>query len=120
MGMRDLGAAVKEEIEKLGARRKNIVKYDPNMHEFHVSLASAEDESNWVHIEIDPVVVTKNDQSAKFIDQLTGKPIDPDFNPDIFPLEVSALGNYAVQISWSDGFNQIATYEQLEAMERIL
>ncbi|WZN60516.1 iron-sulfur cluster carrier protein [Chloropicon roscoffensis] len=114
--LRGLGASVAEEISKLG-RRRSRAKYDPNMHEIHVYIARGEED--WDSFEVEPAVVRENDQSAKFIDQLTGKPLDADFNRDIFPLEVLPLGNYAVQISWSDGFNQIATFEQLEAMERI-
>jgi len=120
--MQGLGATVVKEIAKLNKRRRNIVKYDPMMHEIDVSLFeesdSADDEGDTFAVE--PKVVRQNDQSAKFTDQLTGKPLasEVDFNPDIFPLEITPLGNYAVQISWSDGFNQIATYEQLKVMER--
>ncbi|QDZ21699.1 iron-sulfur cluster carrier protein [Chloropicon primus] len=120
--MQELGASVIKEVTKMGTKRKHKVKYDPNMHEMHVSLfeeGSEGGEGRWDSFEIEPLVVRKNDQSAKFIDQLTGEPINQEFSPHIFPLEIKPLGNYAVQINWSDGFNQIATYDQLRVMERI-
>uniref|UniRef100_A0A2P2L8C9 Protein mrp n=1 Tax=Rhizophora mucronata TaxID=61149 RepID=A0A2P2L8C9_RHIMU len=30
------------------------------------------------------------------------------------------MGNYAVQITWPDGFNQIAPYDQLQTLERLV
>jgi len=29
------------------------------------------------------------------------------------------VGNYAVQISWPDGFSQVATFAQIKALTRI-
>ncbi len=128
--MRDLGEALAEEAAALGqGGRGNSVKYNPNVHDIEVSLcASGKGEGGGSGdngargaaeaFAVDAKVVRENDQSAKCIDQRTGKPIEPDFDPHVFPLEIIPLGNYAVQISWSDGFNQIATYEQFRTMER--
>ena len=38
---------------------------------------------------------------------------------DIAPLETNVVGNYAVQISWPDGFSQVATFAQIKALERL-
>ena len=38
---------------------------------------------------------------------------------DIAPLEADVVGNYAVQISWPDGFSQVATFAQIKALERL-
>jgi hypothetical protein len=29
------------------------------------------------------------------------------------------VGNYAVQISWPDGFSQVATFAQIQALSRL-
>ena len=38
---------------------------------------------------------------------------------DLAPLEANVVGNYAVQISWPDGFSQVATFEQILKLDRI-
>jgi Mrp family chromosome partitioning ATPase len=38
---------------------------------------------------------------------------------DIAPLEMNVVGNYAVQISWPDGFSQVATFAQIARCERL-
>ncbi|CAN4096366.1 unnamed protein product [Withania somnifera] len=43
-----------------------------------------------------------------------------DIPDNIEPEEIRPLGNYAVQITWPDGFHQIAPYDQLQMMERLV
>lgn len=38
---------------------------------------------------------------------------------DFIPVEASVVGNYAVQISWPDGFSQVATFAQIQALSRL-
>lgn len=38
---------------------------------------------------------------------------DGDISDDIMPQSVNVLGNYAAQISWEDGFNQVAPFDLL-------
>ena len=38
---------------------------------------------------------------------------------DIAPVEAHVVGNYAVQISWPDGFSQVATFAQIQALSRL-
>ncbi|KXZ55112.1 hypothetical protein GPECTOR_3g265 [Gonium pectorale] len=63
-----------------------------------------------------PVVVRANDTSATSIDEWTGQRKREEAPPDARPLAINPLGNYAVQISWSDGFNQVASYELLDEL----
>lgn len=60
-------------------------------------------------IALDPAYVRRNDQSAKSVDEWTGIRMsrDSDVPEGIEPVELHLLGNYAVQISWQDGFNQV-------------
>lgn len=36
---------------------------------------------------------------------------------DTRPHEVQQVGNYAVQITWDDGFNQVASFDLLHQLE---
>lgn len=65
---------------------------------------------------VEPRVVRLSDTSAAALDEWTGAPLAPSLpedGPGPLPLAVQPLGNYAVQISWDDGFNQVAPYEVL-------
>ncbi|MEW5310527.1 MAG: hypothetical protein WDW38_002316 [Sanguina aurantia] len=44
--------------------------------------------------------------------------LDGDISETIQPMTISPLGNYAVQITWEDGFNQVASFEQLETLRQ--
>lgn len=52
------------------------------------------------------------------VDEWTGIRMsrDSDVPESIEPVEMHLLGNYAVQISWPDGFSQVAPLDQLEAL----
>ena len=56
-----------------------------------------------------PATVRRNDQSAASVDEWTGRStLRPgDIAEDIAPLTIQTVGNYAVQISWPDGLNQV-------------
>ena len=46
--------------------------------------------------------------------------MDPNSVPEgIRPGDIQPLGNYAVQITWEDGFNQVAPFDLLESLERL-
>lgn len=67
--------------------------------------------------------VRRSDKSAKAVGEaakaefmMDGVTPVPD---DIVPLETNVVGNYAVQISWPDGFSQVATFAQIKALSRI-
>ena len=58
---------------------------------------------------LDPVDVRRNDTSAKSMNEWTGQQtLDFAGIPArIVPQAINPLGNYAVQITWEDGFNQV-------------
>jgi DUF971 family protein len=60
---------------------------------------------------LSPAVVRRNDTSARSINEWTGEKTlrDGDIAEDVAPASVQPLGNYAVQITWQDGFNQVRT-----------
>lgn len=58
---------------------------------------------------LDPAHVRRNDTSAASINEWTGEKLNRSDNisDDIQPDTIAPLGNYAVQILWQDGFNQV-------------
>ena len=57
-----------------------------------------------------PAAVRRADTSAKAIDEWTGAPRAdaPAVPDDVRPTGVQAVGNYAAQITWEDGFSQVS------------
>ncbi|CAG9460306.1 unnamed protein product [Pedinophyceae sp. YPF-701] len=114
----DLGAAVVREVAKLEAAPKQPVRYDKALNALVVRLPGEEE------FLLDPPTVRRNDKSAVSVDEWTGQRLiqDEDIPDDLTPEEefgINPLGNYAVQINWKDGFNQVATFEQLLEMPRL-
>jgi hypothetical protein len=57
---------------------------------------------------LDPAAVRRADTSVASINEWTGELSPPSSIPgDIAPQSLAPLGNYAVQITWEDGFNQV-------------
>ncbi len=54
-------------------------------------------------------MVRRNDTSAKSVNEWTGEKIllDSDIADAVRPAAMRPLGNYAMQIDWEDGFNQV-------------
>lgn len=66
---------------------------------------------------LSPAAVRAADRSAAAIDEWTGAPIsNAVISPDVRPVAVQSVGNYAAQISWDDGFSQVAPYDQLDEL----
>ncbi|EFJ40792.1 hypothetical protein VOLCADRAFT_107985 [Volvox carteri f. nagariensis] len=109
----DLGAAVVREVAKMAGRpARQAVYYDPQKDVISVQLPG---ETEFL---LPPVVVRENDTSATSIDEWTGQRKRDEVPQDARPAAINPLGNYAVQISWSDGFNQVASYELLDELRR--
>ena len=68
---------------------------------------------------LDPRTVRKNDTSAKSMHEWMGVlTVDIEEAPSMsIPAAVSPLGNYAAQIQWEDGFNQV---RQLRAQNSVV
>eukprot|EP00793_Prasinoderma_coloniale_P001195 PRCOL_00006186-RA len=67
------------------------------------------------------VDVRRSDRGAASVDEWTGEQLtDPASVPeDIEPMEMAALGNYAVQILWPDGLNQVAPLDVLQGLPEV-
>ena len=125
----ELAAATVQEIAKLRAQRKNSVRFDRELGAFVVRLPSVATSVNGAALANDeveefllhPAEVRRNDTSARSVNEWTGERMlqDDDISDDVRPQEVAPLGNYAVQITWEDGFNQVAPFELLQRLERM-
>ncbi|XP_024529625.1 fe-S cluster assembly factor HCF101, chloroplastic isoform X1 [Selaginella moellendorffii] len=131
----ELGVCVVQQCAKIRQQVSTAVTYDEAMRAIKVKVPGTE-EPFYLH----PATVRRNDRSAKSIDEWTGeqKLRYGDVREDIEPEAIQPLGNYAVMISWPDGFNQVtiymkrklaqvlnivtqvAPYDQLEALERLV
>jgi DUF971 family protein len=89
----------------LGVRSWLARRYDTDLKAFAVRLPESERPEFYLH----PAVVRRNDTSARSINEWTGERTlrDEDVAEDVEPASVQPLGNYAVQITWQDGFNQV-------------
>jgi len=137
----ELGAAVVREVAKMEAAPSASVTYDAQARLIRVTLpprpaplsgaqsdgpvgssgssatraASSGDASGPFWLE--PVVVRRHDTSARSVDEWTGAPVTPAVPDNIQPTTVAPLGNYAVQITWEDGFNQVASFDLLASLQ---
>ncbi|GAB4816276.1 hypothetical protein N2152v2_003322 [Parachlorella kessleri] len=111
-----LGASVVREVSKLRMASKTAVRYDKELHALAVRMPSTQEE-----FLLDPATVRRHDTSAASINEWTGEKMlrDEDIPDDVEPTSVTPVGNYAVQITWQDGFNQIAPFELLDSLPRL-
>ncbi|XP_010688160.3 fe-S cluster assembly factor HCF101, chloroplastic [Beta vulgaris subsp. vulgaris] len=113
----ELGVCVVQQCAKIRQQVSTAVSYDKSMKAIRVKVPDS-DEEFLLH----PATVRRNDRSAQSVDEWTGEQMlqYTDISEDIEPEEIRPMGNYAVQITWPDGFNQIAPYDQLQTMERLV
>ncbi|XP_075508932.1 fe-S cluster assembly factor HCF101, chloroplastic isoform X1 [Primulina tabacum] len=113
----ELGVCVVQQCAKIRLQVSTAVTYDKSMKAIRVKVPES-DEEFFLH----PATVRRNDRSASSVDEWTGeqKLQYSDVSEDIEPEEIRPMGNYAVSIAWPDGFNQIAPYDQLQMIERLV
>ena len=77
-------------------------RYDAQKHAIVVDLEG-------YNFLLHPATVRRNDTSAASINEWTGERLSrsDDIAEDMKPDTIAPLGNYAVQILWQDGFNQV-------------
>jgi len=119
-----IGAKVVQEVAKLSAGPRGSLAVDATG-EAGVpgALRCQLAEEGGMPFFVKGVDVRRADRSAKAVGEagkaefmMDGLTPVPD---DIVPLETNVVGNYAVQISWPDGFSQVATFAQIKALTRI-
>ncbi|KAJ0031502.1 hypothetical protein Pint_13128 [Pistacia integerrima] len=113
----DLGVCVVQQCARIRQQVSTAVSYDKSVKAIRVKVPNS-DEEFFLH----PATVRRNDRSAQSVDEWTGeqKLEYTDVSEDIEPEEIRPMGNYAVSITWPDGFSQIAPYDQLQTIERLV
>ncbi|PON73346.1 Mrp/NBP35 ATP-binding protein [Parasponia andersonii] len=113
----DLGVCIVQQCAKIRQQVSTAVTYDKSIKAIRVKVPDS-DEEFLLH----PATVRRNDRSAQSVDEWTGeqKLQYTDIPEDIEPEEIRPMGNYAVSITWPDGFSQIAPYDQLQTIERLV
>eukprot|EP00210_Caulerpa_lentillifera_P000571 g552.t1 len=109
----ELGVVVVQEIAKLSKKGKSLAIYDETRNCLRVKLPEIE-------FCLDPKTVRENDTSAKSISEWTRNEEALSQREGAFEIQsVSGLGNYAVQILWKDGFNQVAAFDLLMSLPHL-
>ncbi|KAG8495610.1 hypothetical protein CXB51_013317 [Gossypium anomalum] len=113
----NLGVCVVQQCAKIRQQVSTAVTYDKSIKVIRVKVPDSEEE-----FLLHPATVRRNDRSAQSVDEWTGeqKLQYGDIPEDIEPEEIRPMGNYAVSITWPDGFSQIAPYDQLQMIERLV
>ncbi|KAI3513763.1 hypothetical protein L1887_11905 [Cichorium endivia] len=113
----NLGVCVVQQCAKIRQQVSTAVMYDKSIKAIKVKVPDSNEE-----FLLHPATVRRNDRSAQSVDEWTGeqKLLYGDVPEDIEPEEIRPMGNYAVSITWPDGFSQIAPYDQLQTMERLV
>ncbi|XP_057967974.1 fe-S cluster assembly factor HCF101, chloroplastic [Malania oleifera] len=109
----NLGVCIVQQCAKIRQQVSTSVTYDKSIMKIRVKVPDSDAE-----FLLHPATVRRNDRSAQSVDEWTGeqKLQYTDVSDDIEPEEIRPMGNYAVSITWPDGFSQIAPYDQLQAM----
>jgi hypothetical protein len=105
----ELGATVVREVAKLSVASKHGMTWDEQQQLLRVVLpGTSTGSAPSAPFYLQPAVVRRHDTSARSINEWTGETLGVgDISDDIKPISVSPVGNYAVQIQWEDGFNQV-------------
>eukprot|EP00271_Cylindrocystis_brebissonii_P007210 TRINITY_DN20476_c0_g1_i1.p1 TRINITY_DN20476_c0_g1~~TRINITY_DN20476_c0_g1_i1.p1 ORF type:complete len:599 (+),score=109.66 TRINITY_DN20476_c0_g1_i1:287-2083(+) len=112
-----IGATVVQQCAKIRQQVSTAVSYDKERKVIRVNVPGTEEEF-FLH----PATVRRNDRSAQSIDEWSGeqKLRYSDIADSIEPETIRPLGNYAAEIVWPDGFAQIAPFDQLQELERMV
>ena len=116
----DIGAFVVREVAKINSGRGPTAELDPDRRGcLKVQIADVND---GLPFYVSGASVRKSDQSARAKNSnespdvlLTGEKV-PD---DLEPVSVATVGNYAVSVTWPDGFSQVAPFRVLKTLPRL-
>eukprot|EP01018_Ginkgo_biloba_P021139 Gb_01826 [translate_table: standard] len=113
----NIGVCVVQQCAKLRQQVSTAVTYDKAVGAIRVKVPGSDEE-----FLLQPATVRRNDRSAQSVDEWTGeqKLQYTDVPENIEPESIRPMGNYAVSITWPDGFNQVAPYDQLQILERLV
>ncbi|MBA0773971.1 hypothetical protein Gotri_009215, partial [Gossypium trilobum] len=114
----NLGVCLVQQCAKIRQQVSTAVTYDKSIKAIRVKVPDSEEE-----LLLHPATARRNDRSSQsVVNEWTGeqKLQYGDILEDIEPEEIRPMGNHAVSITWPDGFSQIAPYDQLQMIERLV
>ncbi len=110
---REVAAATVREISKIvfGGESKPEVAFEPDQ---GILFTTGDGASAFIA----PAVLRRNCRCANCINEMTGARTlkDEDVSDDIRPETIRSMGNYAVNVEWSDGHTSIYPYAMLEQL----
>lgn len=116
----DIGACVVREVAKINSGRGPTAALDPDRR--GCLKVQISDVNDGLPFYVSGSSVRKSDQSARAKNSdespdilLTGERV-PD---DLEPVSVATVGNYAVSVTWPDGFSQVAPFRVLRTLPRL-
>jgi len=122
----ELAAHVVREIAKQGRKAGgDVVRWDAAARAIVVRPPGAPDSdgkksgSDALELWIDPVTLRAADTTAQAVNEWTGERTVAVMPEDPLPSSMGPLGNYAIQVLWMDGHNQVCTFDQLEGLPRL-
>ncbi|XP_024186811.1 fe-S cluster assembly factor HCF101, chloroplastic isoform X2 [Rosa chinensis] len=101
----ELGICVVQQCAKIRQQVSAAVTYDKSIKAIRVRVPDSDDE-----FLLHPVTVRRNDRSAQSVDERIGEQkLQYNDGPEnIEPEEIRPMENYAMSITWPDGFSRLA------------
>ncbi|KAA8497959.1 Fe-S cluster assembly factor [Porphyridium purpureum] len=118
----NLAQSLVQEIAKIkhGASRQPTVTFDEKLNMVVVSKADAAaidggKSSNGGPLGVSPAHLRRQCRCALCVDEMTGRKVlrDADISESVRPQEMRPVGNYAIEIIWSDQHPSLYPYEKL-------
>ena len=108
---KELAGAVVQEVSRLkltSASARPEVGYDEDAHMMTVDGKAA----------VSPANLRRECRCAACVEEMTGKQIlkAADVSEGVRPMSMSATGNYALSVNWSDGHKSLYPYKQIRAL----
>ena len=111
-----LGATVVREVAKLSRTARDIVRYDDELKLCVVRMPASSPGEQREQFGVRAIDVLRSDARAL----MPGEPhVSAGVPDDIAPESITPVGNYAVQISWPNGINQVAPLDVIAGLERV-
>jgi len=115
----DLAGRVVREVAKLRHDRSRLrpsITYLPAEHMIAVTVHGSNDAGGAEEVtppqKMSPAALRRQCRCAMCVEEMTGRQIlrPEDVSEDIKPVEIGAVGNYAVGITWTDGHKSLFPY----------
>ena len=111
-----LGATVVQEVAKLSRTPKDVLRYDAELGACVVRLPPTSPDAPREEFGVRATDILRSDARALMPGEAHVSAGVPD---DVVPEAIATVGNYALQISWPNGINQVAPLDVLAKLPRV-